>query len=220
MVREPGSVSVWDDLREVLLELREAHPCPLQGYPDPRADQDHQPPFDIRLLPWALETAARLYDRFGDAVQLTVGALRYPDPVAGKPWPTREVSVVDPERLGVRLLAPVTVHSGHTERGAIVVTNKSEDVLAIRTNGTLVALVVDPVTHEVVGGFSGSIPLPLVTFRAARGEEVEIPLLVGTASFVPALGYSVPPGQWDMVADLDLGEGQRVRSPTVALTIV
>jgi len=84
--------------------------------------------------------------------------------------------------------------------------------------GTLAS--VDPVTHEVVGGFSGSIPLPLVTFRAARGEEVEIPLLVGTASFVPALGYSVPPGQWDMVADLDLGEGQRVRSPTVALTIV
>jgi hypothetical protein len=44
----------------------------------------------------------------------------------------------------------------------------------------------------VDGGFSGFQTLPLVVFRVAPGQTGRVPLLIGTASFTPRLGYAVP----------------------------
>jgi len=57
-----------------------------------------------------------------------------------------------------------------------------------------VAVVADPQTGEAVGGFSGAQHLPLIIFRVAPGESGRVPLLIGTASFTPRLGYTAHPG--------------------------
>ena len=75
----------------------------------------------------------------------------------------------------------------------------------------------------MVGGFSGAQTLPLITFRVVPGETERIPLLIGTASFRPALGYAVPAGQWGIQADLTFGVGPEAsvrRTPILPLTIV
>jgi hypothetical protein len=53
----------------------------------------------------------------------------------------------------------------------------------------------------------------------APGATERIPLLVGTASFVPDLGYAVPPGEWGVQANLAPAAGTAVRAPALPLTI-
>ncbi len=88
------------------------------------------------------------------------------------------------------------------------------------TNGQLTALVVDPETNEVVGAFSGAQTLPLVRFRAPAGGSVEIPILIGTASTVPRLGYAVPPGRWAVEIILPLEAPGPCRAPLIPLRVV
>lgn len=209
---------VWTELRGVLAGLREDSSRPLQGYPDPRGDRDRHPPFAIRLQPWATEVAAQLHKRFGDQVRLTVGSLSYPDPAKGWQPLFREAPDVGPNVLMTTLAEPLSIPSGHTAHATPIITNTGSADLAIRTAGQLVGLVLDTRTRAVVGGYSGAQRLRLVVFRAAPGETVEVPLLVGTASFVPELGYAIPPGEWVVAADLDLG-GRVVRTPGLPLTV-
>ena len=75
------TVTVWDELKVVLLELEDAGA--LVQYPDPRVDDNRQPPFEIHFQPWATDVAESLHRRFGDAVELVVGSLRYPE---CRPW--------------------------------------------------------------------------------------------------------------------------------------
>jgi hypothetical protein len=55
------------------------------------------------------------------------------------------------------------------------------------------------------------------------GATERIPLLIGTASVVPDLGYAVPPGMWGIQVPLDLlwdGHTQEPRrTPVLPLTI-
>jgi hypothetical protein len=105
---------------------------------------------------------------------------------------------------------PAVVRSGHTLRHALLLHNHSGDELKIATaNGQLATAVVDPATGAVVGGFAGAQALSLITYRVAPGQTKSIPLLTGTASFTPRLGYTVPPGSWGIQATLILGRGYR-----------
>jgi len=124
----------------------------------------------------------------------------------------------------VELDAPAAVRSGHTLRHGLLLHNQSGDDLKIAaTNGQLTTAVVDPATGEVVGGFAGAQALPLITYRVAPGQTQPIPLLTGTASFTPRLGYTVPPGSWGIQATLTLGPDPRNsshrRTPVLPLTI-
>ena len=209
-------MTVWDKLKVALLELREREPCALQGYPDPRVDRGRQPPFTIRLHPWAVNVAEDLHRRFGNDVSLIVGVLGYPD---GEAPPEDWRHGVAVPGIDVGLPEPVAVPSGSTVRTTLHVTNHEDNDLVVDTNGQLVARVIDPRTEAVVGGFSGAMRLPLVRFAISSGATVDIPLLVGTASLVRALGYSLPPGDWLMDTILTLEDGRRVRTQTVPLTI-
>ena len=75
----------------------------------------------------------------------------------------------------------------------------------------------------MVGGYSGAQTLPLKFFLAAPGGSARIPLLIGTASVTPRLGYTVPPGEWGIQATLKLGPDPRSpsrrRTPILPLTI-
>jgi hypothetical protein len=65
--------------------------------------------------------------------------------------------------------------------------------------------------------------MPLIMFRVAPGNTERIPLLIGTASFRPDLGYTVPPGSWGIQVPLDLEwdpyTRERRRTPVLPLTI-
>jgi hypothetical protein len=104
-------------------------------------------------------------------------------------------------------------------------------IIVICTNGQVTAQVVDPRTRAVVGGFAGGQILPGVYFRAAPGETVVVPVLVGTASFLPDVGYAIPAGEWAIQVVLELaddsGEGwqrslterRRLRSRPLPITV-
>ncbi len=126
---------------------------------------------------------------------------------------------MDPTEASVELDGPGEVRSGDVLDTGLRVRNLGDTVLEVHTNGRLTALVLDQRTGEVVGGDTRAQLAPLVRFRVAPGEHDTIPLIVGTASFVPDLGYTVPPGAWEMAADPKLGDGRVVRTPPVPLTI-
>jgi hypothetical protein len=195
------------------------------AYPMPEVDRDRVPPFMIRLAAWAAATAEELHRQFGDDVELTVGALPYPPGLQPRPRPavTPPLDLLDPQEITAELDGPAMVRSGHTLRHSLLLRNFSGRELQIATNGGVTATVVDPQTGEVVGGFSGAQPLPLVIFRAAAGATERIPLLIGTASIAPRLGYVVPAGEWGIQATLTLGsdprDSPRRRTPILPLTI-
>jgi len=209
----------------ILTRLPNEQPGVLLSWPNPLR-QDRVPPFSITLAPWASATAEQLHRRFGGDVELTVGALPYPP---GRPprWPRvtePPAEILSPQQATVELDGPAVVRSGHTLRHGLLLRNQSGDELKIpTTNGQLTTTVVDPATGEVVGGFAGAQALPLITYRVAPGQTEPIPLLTGTASFIPRLGYAVPPGSWGTQATLMLGkeprDSPRWRTPVLPLTI-
>ena len=221
-------MAAWDELKVILVRLREEQPGVLLGYPTLELDPGRVPPvppFGIRFAPWAAATAAELHRQFGDDVELTVGALPYPPGAQPRPRPatTPLPGLLDSREITVELDGPAVVRSGHTSRHSLLVRNLSGRDLQIATNGQVTAVVVDPQTGEGVGGFSGWEAFPLVIFRVAASAAERIPLLIDTGSFTPRLGYVVPAGEWGIQATLTLGPHPRDspsrRTPILPLTI-
>jgi hypothetical protein len=201
-------MTTWDGLRVVLLELEDSGA--LTAYPDPRSDEGRQPPLEIHLAPWAVEAAQDPHRRFGDDVRLLVGFRRYPEQeLSGGMSAPDGVPEMDPTEMSVEIDAPIVVASGHTMRGALRVYNRSAHDIAVLTNGQVTAQVVDPGTGSVVGCFAGAQTAPLVVFPVPPGCTVVVPVLVGTASALPDLGYAIPRGEWAIRAVLELQEGGR-----------
>lgn len=220
-------MTAWDELTVVLVRLREEQPGVLLMYPTLELDPGRVPPvppFGIRLAPWAAATAAELHRQFGDDVELRVGALLYPPGAHPRPRPVTAPlpDLLDSREATAELDGPAVVRAGHTLRHSLLVRNMSGRELQIATNGHVTAAVVDPQTGEVVGGFSGAQALPLVIFRVAAGATERIPLLIGTASIAPRLGYVVPAREWGIQVTLTLGpdrDSPRRRTPILPVTI-
>ena len=62
-------MTVWDELKVVLVRLREEQPRVLMSFPMPEVDKGRVPPFRIDLAPWAVTTAEELHRQFGDDVR-------------------------------------------------------------------------------------------------------------------------------------------------------
>jgi len=233
--KDPGSLTVvtaWDELKPVLARLRDQQPGLLASYPSLGPDLVvRTPPIRIRLTPWAAAAAEELHRQFGDDVELTVGFLPYPPGRPGRPRqqrapahaPAEPPALLDGREVMVALDGPATVSSGHTLHHRLTVHNLTGSELQIATNGGVTAVVVDPQTGEAVGGFSGLQTLPLKVFQAIPDGSVRIPLLIGTASSRPQLGYTVPPGEWGIQVTLTLGpdprSSPRRRTPILPVTI-
>ena len=219
-------MAAWDELKAVLLRLRDEQPGVLVQYPMPEVDEGRVPPFGITLAPWATATAEELHRQFGDDVELTVGALPYPPDRQPRPQQATvpPPGLIDPQEITAELDGPAVVRSGHTLRHGLLVGNLTRQELTIATNGQVTAVVVDPRTGQTVGGFAGFQTLAGVFFRVAARATERIPVLIGTDSFTPELGYILPPGSWGLQAPVtlsrDLGTRPHRRlTPILPLTI-
>ncbi|MDR2987139.1 MAG: hypothetical protein LBV34_20105 [Nocardiopsaceae bacterium] len=218
-------MAVWDDLKIVLTGLQDLHPSPLMRYPMPEVDEGRHPPFTIHLAAWAVSTAEELHQQFGEHVDLTVGVLPYP-PGGQRPRPSAQrqhPALLDPHEIAADLDGPAVVRTGYLLEHGLLLRNLTSQDVQIVTNGKVTAVVVDPQTGEVVGGFAGFQTLPLIVFRVAPDHTERIPLLIGTASVTPRLGYAVPAGDWGIQATLKFGPDPRDapsrRTPVLPLTI-
>jgi hypothetical protein len=212
---------VWDDLQTVIARFAAERPRPLTRWPDPRT-AGGEPPFEIGLAAWATDVAGQLYRQFGEDVELTVGALRYPQRSLSSEWlPPRDAPArqLDSSEAAVAVDGPLSVRSGHSTHHGLLISNCASHPFRVDTSGELIADVVDPGTGAIVGGHSGPVFAMLKIFDAAPGTTVRIPLLVGTDSFVPDLGYAVPPGTWGIQVTLAPAAGHPGRSPVFPLTI-
>jgi len=215
----PAVVTVWDEMRLALLDLEGSGA--LTQYPDPRETEDRQPPIDITLAPWATDAAEDLHRRFGDDVSLVVGVMPYPSRSLPD-WLSRdpeEVEVTDSNEFRFELDGGVEAPSGYSSRIGLRVHNLTPVDITVQTNGLLTASIIDPVTGKAIGQDTRSQKLPLVRFMVPAGGSTVIPLLIGTTSFRPELGYAVPPGEWAVSADLRLEDGRVLRTPPMAITV-
>ena len=195
------------EIEQELHRLMASSSRPLQGFSQLRDEPGK--PFAVHVKASALPVAAELHRRFGDAVRLFVGRLSFPDPYA-RPFrlPPRPSLPIPDQRRDFRctLDGPLTVTSGRTARHALLVTALMSPPAIVKTNGGLTAHVVDPSNGRIVGGFSGSQTMPLVEFALRYRRPVRIPLLVGTTSFEPALGYTLPAGRCALTAEVSLSD--------------
>jgi hypothetical protein len=220
-----AAMTVWDELKPVIARLLDQQPGALASYPWPGLDLAGPPPIEIRLEPWAAHVAEQLHRQFGDDLELTAGLLPYPPGRPARPQPRSAPGdlpdLLDPDEVTVTLDQTALVSSGHTLHHHLTVHNLTGRELLL-TNGQGTAVVVDPQTGETVGGFSGLQTLNLKFFQVPPGASTRIPLLIGTASSRPRLGYAIPPGEWGIQATLTLspypGESRR-RTPILPLTV-
>ncbi len=101
-------MAAWDELKAVLLRLRDEQPGVLMQYPMPEVDEGRVPPFALTLAPWATSTAEDLHRQFGDDVELTVGALPYPPGRQPPPEPATVPlpGLLDPQEITAELDGP------------------------------------------------------------------------------------------------------------------
>jgi hypothetical protein len=160
----------------------------------------------LRVQLWAdqADRAEEICRRFGEAVMVTIGMFPYPDrfartdqqpnPALDEPPPQRLAAL--PEKVRIELTQDLVIRSGAHLRTMIRVHNESAVDLAANTNGQINGAVVHPDTGQRVGCYEGAQSMPLVRFDVPPGSTGDIPLLIGTASTKPELGWAVPPGPW------------------------
>lgn len=215
-------MGIWDDLETSLTRIRDHSPHSLIRWPSPRPGETCVPPFEVGLATWATDAARELHEQFGDDVRLTVGALHYPERIfsdwAGEPSRVR-MRPLDGSDVEVRLDGSLAVSSGYSADHGLLLSNKRSRELLVRTGSWLIAEVVDPGTGELVGGHIGPAFPATSVVQVASGATVRVPLRVSTDSFLPDLGYAVPPGEWGVQVDLEGEAGQLGRTPILPVTI-
>jgi hypothetical protein len=215
-------VGAWEELQPFMRELQSDDALLMYTAGGP----GHEPPFTLLLEPWALDVATELHRRFGDAVELHVGAMTFPGrrivPSSVEPRPS---ILIEPDDITVNLEGPNEVRSGMTLNTDMRLHNHTDAGVDIHSQGEWTdTRLVDLDTGDIVGGYKGYIPRqadikPRTVFQLHPHGSVLIPLTVGTASTVPELGYAVPAGKWGLVAYLWFAGHEYVRTPPMPFTV-
>jgi hypothetical protein len=206
-------VAGWESLRVDLRLLLEESPGALVVGPDPDYERREQR-IRIELAAWATDIAATLNGKYGSLVDLRVGAMTFP---AGQLLVSEEArqlhgAPADSAGLEVEPLSPLSVRTGRFTHEEVLVTNRAAHEQVLLTNGALTSAVTDN-SGTVVGLYVGPHTLARVGFAIEPHQSRPVPVLIGTASVVPDLGYAVPPGQWRLVIALQTDNGNMVAAP-------
>ncbi len=163
----------------------------------------------VRLRARAEDLARQLHERYGDALDITLGALPYrPRPCDVCPPPPEDTMAA--EELEVRLvLDQAAVASGDDVRGHLRVRNRGATALELLTGLLLVGMVLDDDGRVVGVASGGAVPDLAVSLRLEPGEESSVNALVGTASCSSRFGYLLPPGRYWAVVPFRAAPGER-----------
>ncbi|GAA1134457.1 hypothetical protein GCM10009630_36050 [Kribbella jejuensis] len=209
----------WESLRVDLLRYLEEAPGALVVLPNPHTVRRYERRFRIELAAWATDIAADLYAKYGELVELRVGALSFP----GKELFVRERSQrlrgepAEAVGLTAEPLQQLTIRSGHHAQQDVLVTNQAAHEQVLLTAGDLRSVVTNASGREV-GCYVGPHNLPRIGFPIDPHQSRPVPVLIGTASLVPDLGYAVPPGRWALRISLQTEAGFYLSAP-LELTI-
>lgn len=211
----------WESLRVDLRRVSEESPGALRVFPVPDRVR-REPPFYIELAAWAIDVAAMLHAKYGSLVDLRVGAMTFP---ARQLWVTGHArqlhgAPAEPAGLDVEPLSPLSVRTGRFTKEDVLVTNHAAHTQVLATGGDLRSAVTDSSdsSGSVVGRYVGPHTAKRVEFWIEPHQSRPVPVLIGTASMVPDLGYAVPPGQWGLVIELQTDSGSLQLAP-LELTI-
>jgi hypothetical protein len=152
----------WESLRVDLRQLRAQSPGALMVFPDPESERREQR-IHIELAAWATDIAATLNAKYGDLLDLRVGAMTFP---TGELWVGGyELCGAPAESAGldVETLSPLSVRTGRFVRTDVLVTNRAAHRQVLSTNGDLASAVIDS-SGGVVGRYVGPHALALVGF--------------------------------------------------------
>jgi hypothetical protein len=166
------------------------------------------------MAAWATDIAAMLNAKYGSLVDLRVGAMTFP---TRQLWVTEyahqlQGSPADAAGLVVESLSPLTVRTGRFTHQDVLVTNRAAHRHVLATGGDLLSVVTDT-SGSVVGRYVGPHNAKRVEFWIETHQSRPVPVLIGTASVVPDLGYAVPPGQWWLVIVLQTDRGVMLSAP-------
>ena len=171
--------------------------------------------------------AATLFERFGDAIELTVGIFPYPPnrPLshmervnADRPL-VRAIDAIDVPGLEAHFMQPLPrIVIGVSESVMVALSNEGDARIEMSMSAATVALV-DPSSGLTVGGFHGAVAASARTVKLDPGQRVEIDALVGTTSFQRDLGYVVSPGRYIARARIPVSLGSRIESVHVMLRV-
>jgi len=159
------------------------------------------------------ELAKELAQRYGDAVELEVGAFAYPmRRERSRPRSPRgpDPKIVDYEGLELRLHPERRVFEvGARGQADLVVSNVStHDLGPFHDGQPLLAVLVDESGQVVGGNAPAMIAGTGRRVNLGPGDGLRIKVLIGTASYREELGYVLPPGQYWLRTYLRISEGQ------------
>jgi hypothetical protein len=203
----------WQSLRVDLRRLHEESPGAIVVGPAPDSER-REPPVRIQLAAWATDIAATLNANYGSLVDLEVGAMTFP---ARELWlsadlPQLRGAPAESAGLGVEPLPPLSVRTGQSTHEDVLVTNRTAHEQVLFTHGSLTSAVTDS-SGSIVGLYVGPLNARRVGFAIEPHQSRPVPVLIGTASMVPDLGYAVPPGQWRLVIVLRTDSGNMMSAP-------
>lgn len=151
------------------------------------------------------DLAAELVMRYGGRVRVNVGRFPYPMP---DPLPPADCDLDDPVEIdGLEVtVAPIDVALGVDGVDAdVVLSNVGDEHLSI-FGGAATGWLLDPVSGNTVGSFYGAQTAMGYSAELDPGDETTFPILTGIASCDPAIGYRVPPGEYELIARVPLSQ--------------
>ncbi|NIK60507.1 hypothetical protein [Kribbella shirazensis] len=197
----------WESLRVDLRRLLEESPDALVVFPGPDRER-YEKRIRIDLAAWATDIAAELKAKYGDFVDLQVGAMTFPARELRMSEFALQLRGVPAEDAGldVEPMSPLRVRTGRDARRDVLIANRTAKAEVLRTNGQLSSAVTDS-SGRMVGRYVGPQALPLVGFEIEPQQSRPVPVWIGTASVIPNLGYAVPPGRWGLTVELHAESG-------------
>ncbi|HZX05605.1 hypothetical protein [Kribbella sp.] len=203
-----------------LLRYLEESPGALVVFQNPSSQRRRaERPVPIQLAAWATGIAEELHAKYGEFVELQVGALSFPGKQLRFSEHVLDLPGEPAESIGlaVEALTPLTIRSGYHVKLDVQVTNRADRTQTLATAGDLVSAVTDS-SGAVVGRYVGPHNAPRIEFPIDPQQSRPVPALIGTASLIPDLGYAVPPGQWSLVVSLVTPTGYYLSTP-LGLTV-
>jgi hypothetical protein len=152
----------------------------------------------IWLSPYAETLAHTLYQRFGDTVDIRVGALIYPPHRAATPMsppPTPQIAAYDGLVSELRLDTD-TLTAGRVAFGRVFLRNIGREHLYLKGESPALASLWDMGSGRLVGVFNGGFALMPLVIDLEVGQESSVATIIGTDSADAHLGYVLPPGAY------------------------